>query len=120
MYRITQTPDGFGGTIEGLSLQVLAPTYATINPVSGNRVDIAGLQPINYEYEIFVNKTDEFAWLPNMVIVSTIYGALQVASIREDNLRGNNRGQNLSREKLISLTANKMAQDIWQALLPSA
>ena len=104
VYDIVASNDGYGGaTDEMLVLDTNAPTWATIEPVSGSQSAFLGGNPTNNVYNLDFNFKVGYNWNTGKVVHSALYGYVKVDSIVvSDRLRG------------IRLTGNSINGDQWQ------
>jgi head-tail adaptor len=83
VYKYTKTWDGFGAYSQGVAqLQTDAPTWATVNIISGSDLLISDRKETQLRAEILVNWRDDFAWTRDMYVV-TRFGSFDVVDIQE-------------------------------------
>jgi hypothetical protein len=104
VYEITQTPDGYGGTFETLTIRDDAPTFASVRQLSGSQASF-GAYIEAPDYQVICNYKDGFRWKPSMIIKYRYY-LLKVGTVIED-----------VRLRSVKLTANWVEID--KFMLPS-
>ena len=83
VYKYTKTYNGYGGYSEGTpELQLDAPTWATVNILSGSDTFISDRNETLLRAEIFVNWREDFTWSRDMYVV-TRFGSFDVTDIVE-------------------------------------
>ncbi len=83
MYKYTKTYNGYGGYSQGVAeLQTDAPTWATVNILSGNDTFMSDRNETLLRAEILVNYRADFAWSRDMYVV-TRFGSFDVTDIVE-------------------------------------
>ena len=83
VYRYKKADDGFGEYIPATpELLTNAPTYATIQQVSGDDLIISERLASNLQFDVTVNWRDDFSWQRDCFIVSR-FGNLDIDGITE-------------------------------------
>lgn len=83
VYKYTKVANDYGGYSDGVAeLQTDAPTWATIEVISGNDLLISDRKETQTRLRIIVNWRDDFTWSPDMYVVSR-FGNSDIDSIRE-------------------------------------
>lgn len=84
VYQYQKADDGYGGYLPATpTLQANAPTWASIDMVSGDDFVLNNRFTTANQYRVTVNWRDDFTWQRNMFIVTQNYGVLDIEGIRE-------------------------------------
>mgnify|MGYP001587210560 FL=1 len=100
-WKYASVDDGFAGqTPITPILQTLAPTWATINQISGNDIRISLRLDTESTFEAFTNYRSDFRFQRNMFI-TTRFGNLDITGIKET---GRKRGNTLELKLIEGVT----------------
>lgn len=84
VYQYQKANDGYGGYLPAMPIvQPNAPTWATIEHLSGDDLILNQRFTTSNQYRVTVNWRNDFSWEKNMFIVTQNYGVLDIEGIRE-------------------------------------
>lgn len=83
VYKYVAVDDGFGGWLPGTpTLEANAPTWATIQQVSGDDLTLSERFATNMQFDVTCNWRDDYTWQRDCFIVSR-FGNLDIDGITE-------------------------------------